>query len=105
MQPVAKEAVSVATECKDDEGSDAESEVSVQMDVACGIAFCRAVLLDQRQVCHNSNTDHYFLSNLTEGGGEYKTKSGLGLVWQRNYSDFFRTTTEMVSLRHSESPL
>ena len=40
-----------------------------------------------------------------KGGGEYKTKSGLGLVWQRNYSDFFRTTTEMVSLRHSESPL
>ena len=66
MQPVAKEAVSMSTECKDDEGSckrsDAESEVSVQMDVACGIAFCRAVLLDQRQVCDNSNTDQYFLS-------------------------------------------
>ena len=66
MQPVAKEAVSVATECKDDEGSckrsDAESEVNVQMDVACSIAFCRAVLLDQRQVCDNSNTDDYFFS-------------------------------------------
>ena len=61
MQPVAKESVSVATECNDDEGSckrsDAECEVSLQMDVACSIAFCRAVLLDQRQVCSTSNID------------------------------------------------
>lgn len=61
MQPVAKETVSMGTEHRVDEashedGSDVESQISevaesLLMDIAYNVAFSRAALCKQRQVC------------------------------------------------------